>query len=93
MKKTLKNFIKNNEGIEKNLDLEIGDKMLWNPKNQSLVVSGVNGKVKFSIRFAPETPEETKQSENIAKEEQSREDIEKQGEKLGNWIVRRGAYP
>ena len=60
------------------IDLKVGDKVIWNQEKQSLMINSLDGKNKFSIRFSEETPEERAASEELAKVEQAREDVENQ---------------
>lgn len=84
----IKEIIHNDEGIEENIDVKIGDKVVWNAESQTLVILDVAGKNKFLIKFEPETPEESQKNEEMA-----RESIERGGQALGDWLVRRGPWP
>lgn len=144
MNQKLKDFIKNDENIEDNIELRAGDFIGWNTVTQTLSVIGeferegirYTNVTKFQIRFKPETKDETIRNIRLArkmqddyekthpqekntdkskkttpeknqnqeddasaaekngkKPQESRENLRQSGKILGDWIVRRKAYP
>lgn len=55
------------ERPDKNIDLQIGDKFIWNTQNQQMDIIDRNKHTKFRIRFMAETSIETRENENLAK--------------------------
>lgn len=83
MNQKFKNFIKNDENIQDNIDLAAGDFLSWNEETKTLTVIGdvvQNGMKyihtnKFQIRFKPETKEEYRRNVRLARKMQ--DDYEK----------------
>lgn len=88
----IRDILSGPEHIHENIDLQFGDKMIWNQISQSLLISSQQGNVKFLIRMTPYTPAEQRLVDAIRPQE-SHEKLANPGKILGDWLARRGPWP
>lgn len=80
------------EQIAQNIDLQKGDRFVWNAASETMMIVGADKTLKFSIRFLPYSRDEQAKIDAIQPEE-SREKMSNPGKILGDWLVRRGPFP